>query len=137
MITKYSESIVARAKREIENKINQKYFLEYDLIMSQVLKELSDKAVKKLLHIINAAFKKKYVPSLWKMAEVMILKLDKAAKEKKSYRSISHLAVISKLFVKLLLKRHKFIYREILYGTTNLGLIKTLYYRTSGQNYPA
>ncbi|MGR0295350.1 RNA-directed DNA polymerase, partial [Klebsiella pneumoniae] len=48
----------------------------------------------------------KYVPVLWKTAEViMILKPSKEPTEKKSYRPISLLPVISKLFEKLFLKR--------------------------------
>ena len=62
----------------------------------------------KLTHLINAAFKLKHVPILWKTAEViMIPKPGKPINEVKSYRPISLLPIISKLFEKLFLRRMK------------------------------
>lgn len=50
----------------------------YDLITGQILKELLIKIQKKLLHLINASFKFKYVPRQWKLAEaIMISKSNK------------------------------------------------------------
>lgn len=50
----------------------------------------------------------RYVPRQWKIAEViMIPKLGKEPQDKDSYRSISLLPIISKVFEKLLLKRLK------------------------------
>lgn len=58
--------------------------------------------------MINAAFRLKYVPRQWKIAEVvMIPEPGKPPLEVASYRSISLLPNISKLFEKLLLKRLK------------------------------
>jgi hypothetical protein len=58
--------------------------------------------------MINAAFRLRHVPSVWKVAEVfMLLKPGKPPHETKSYRPISLLPSISKLFEKLLLKRLK------------------------------
>lgn len=100
-------------KNEIKYNISARKSPGYDLITGQILKELPDKAVKKILHIINAAFRLKYVPRQWKVAEViMILKPGKMAYDKKSYRPISLLPTISKLFEKLLLKRLKPIIEE-------------------------
>jgi hypothetical protein len=66
------------------------------------------KAIIKLTHFINAAFRLKHVPDAWKMAEViMIPKQGKPPNGVKSYRPISLLSIISKLFEKLLLKRLK------------------------------
>lgn len=85
----------------------------YDLITGQVIKELPDVGVRKLLHIINATFRKKYVPRQWKVAEViMIQKPDKPPNDRKSYRPISLLPVTSKLLEKLLLKRLKIIIEQ-------------------------
>ncbi|RZF44126.1 hypothetical protein LSTR_LSTR013198 [Laodelphax striatellus] len=57
---------------------------------------------------MNAVFRLKYVPDYWKIAEViMIPKPGKTPHEVTSYRPISLLPVISKLFEKLLLKRLK------------------------------
>jgi hypothetical protein len=58
--------------------------------------------------LINAAFHLKHVPDAWKKAEViMIPKHSKPSNELTSYRPISLLPIISKLFEKLLLKRLK------------------------------
>lgn len=85
----------------------------FDLITGEVLRNLPKKAVIKLTNLINAAFRLKYVPSLWKMAEViMIVKPGKPPQEVSSYRPILLLSVISKLFEKLLLKRLKPIIEE-------------------------
>ncbi|MGR0295363.1 reverse transcriptase domain-containing protein, partial [Klebsiella pneumoniae] len=67
---------------------------------------LPDRALRKIIHIFNGAFRLKHVPMQWKVAEViMLLKPDKPANEVKSYRPISLLPVLSKLFEKLFLKR--------------------------------
>ena len=63
-------------------------------------------AIVKLTNLINAAFQLRYVPRLWKVAEVlMIAKPGKPPQEATSYRPISLLPVISKPFEKLLIKR--------------------------------
>ena len=78
----------------------------YDLITGKLLKELPEKGIKNLLYIINASLRLKYVPSQWKVAEVlMILKPGKQPNDKKSYRPISLLTTMSKVFEKLFLKR--------------------------------
>jgi len=57
---------------------------------------------------MNAAFTLQYVPRLWKVAEViMIRKPGKPPHEAASYRPISLLPVMSKLFEKLPIKRLK------------------------------
>lgn len=78
----------------------------YDLITGQVMKELPDIAFLKLQHIINASFKLKHVPRHWKIAEVIVIvKPGKPPTEVASYRPISLLPVMSKIFEKMLLKR--------------------------------
>ena len=90
------------------NNINPKKAPGFDLITGEVLKNLPRKAIVKLTTLINAAFRLRYVPRLWKVAEViMIPKPGKPPHEVGSYRPISLLPVISKLFKKLLLKRIK------------------------------
>ena len=85
----------------------------YDLITGQILKELPKKALIKLLHIINAALRLLYVPRQWKVAEViMVPKPGKSPNDKKSYRPISLLPIISKVFEKLLLKRLQSVIEE-------------------------
>lgn len=78
----------------------------YDLINARVLKELPRKAEIKLQHLMNAALRLSYVPRQWKVAEVlMVPKPGKSPNVKKSYRPISLLPLISKVFEKILLKR--------------------------------
>ena len=80
----------------------------YDLITTEIIKKLPEKGLKKMLHIINATIRLRYVPEQWKVAEViMIPKPNKPSHEKTSYRPISILTVLSKIFEKLLLKRLK------------------------------
>lgn len=72
----------------------------------------TQKATKKriviLTYLINVAFRLRRIPDAWKMAEViMIPKPGKSLNETASYRPISLLPIVSKLFEKLLLKRLK------------------------------
>jgi hypothetical protein len=87
--------------------INQKKAPGFDLITGVILKHLPKKAIVKLklTHVYNAALRLKYVPSYWKASEViMVLKPEKPVNEVTSYRLISLLPILSKLFEKLLLK---------------------------------
>ncbi|CAG9828874.1 unnamed protein product [Diabrotica balteata] len=93
---------------EIKENINPKKAPGYDLITGELLKNLPRKAIVKLTHLINAALRLRYILRLWKVAEViMIAKPGKSPNEVTSYRPISLLPVMSKLFEKLLLKRLK------------------------------
>ena len=99
---------LAEIKKEIKNTMNPKKAPGFDLITGQILRELPRKALLKITNLINASFRLQYVPSLWKVAEViMIPKPGKPPHETTSYRPISLLPVMSKLFEKLLLKRLK------------------------------
>jgi len=61
-----------------------------------------------LTHIYNAILRTEYVPKQWKQAQViMLLKPEKPPEHVTSYRPISLLPSLSKLFEKLLLKRLK------------------------------
>ena len=103
----------AEVKREIKMNINLKKSPGFDLITGQILKELPRKSLVKLINLINASFRLKYVPQLWKVAEVvMIPKPGKPPHEATSYTPISLLPIISKLCEKLLLKRLKLIVEE-------------------------
>lgn len=92
--------------KEIKHNINPKKAPGFDLITGEILRQLPRKALVKLTHIINAVIRLKYVPALWKVAEiVMVPKPGKPPHVASSYRPISLLPIMSKLFEKLLLKR--------------------------------
>lgn len=98
---------------EVIHEINPKKAPGFDLITGEILKHLPEKAIRKLTHLINASFRLKYVPQIWKIAEVtMVAKPGKPPNDVSSYRPISLLPVISKLFEKILLKRLKLIIEE-------------------------
>lgn len=95
-------------QKEIKDNLSPKKAPGYDLITAQVLKNLPIKAILKLTNLMNASIRLKHVPAQWKVAEViMIPKPGKKPQEVSSYRPISLLPIISKLYEKLLLKRLK------------------------------
>jgi hypothetical protein len=62
----------------------------------------------KLTALINACIQLNYIPDAWKTAEViMIPKSDKNLREVETYRPISLLLIMTKLFEKLILKHLK------------------------------
>ncbi|CAH0767816.1 unnamed protein product, partial [Bemisia tabaci] len=92
--------------KEIKGKIKAKKAPGYDKISGLILKNLPNKAIMKLTAIFNAVIRCKYIPKQWKMAEIFtLLKPDKSPAEAASYRPISLLPVIGKLFEKLYIKR--------------------------------
>lgn len=94
--------------KEIDTNINIKKAPGYDQINPKILKELPKKAMIHLTHIYNAILRTEYVPKQWKRAQViMLLKPGKPPEQVTSYRPISLLPSLSKLFEKLLLKRLK------------------------------
>lgn len=97
---------VKEVQKTILNEINPKKAPGYDLITGQILNNLPRKVIVKITKIINASIKLRYVPQLWKLAEViMIPKPGKPVEKLTSYRPISLLPVLSKLFEKLIRKR--------------------------------
>ena len=96
------------AAQEIDKNLNPKKSPGIDEISPGLLKELTGKAVKMLTYLFNACLRLKYVPKSFKTAQIiMINKPDKPVEQVTSYRPISLLSAISKLFEKLLLKRLK------------------------------
>lgn len=95
-------------QKKIDTNIEAKEAPGIDFITGKILKELLKKAIIKLTYLFNAAFRLRYVPKQWKEAVVIIIpKPGKPPEEVTSYRAISLLPIISKLFEKLLLKRLK------------------------------
>jgi hypothetical protein len=78
----------------------------YDLISGKVLQELPPTAVVLLTTLYNSMLHLSYYPLLWKFAQIiMVPKPGKPAHDIASYRPISLLSILSKVFEKLLLKR--------------------------------
>ncbi|KAJ8713310.1 hypothetical protein PYW07_013680 [Mythimna separata] len=80
----------------------------YDYIDAKLLKKFPYKAVMKLVHIFNACLRLEHFPGQWKIAQIiMIPKPGKPLEQTNSYRPISLLPVIGKLFERILLNRIK------------------------------
>jgi predicted metallopeptidase len=95
-------------KNEVINTIlknlNRKKAPGYDLITGRILKELPEKGYIYLTQLYNAVLRTSFYPPQWKVAEIiMILKPGKKPDNVTSYRPISLITVISKVFEKLLL----------------------------------
>jgi hypothetical protein len=80
----------------------------HDLIVGEILKHLPRKAIILLTILYNRMLHLSYFPIQWKFAEIiMIAKPGKPPTEAASYRPISLLPLLSKIFERLLQKRIK------------------------------
>ena len=79
----------------------------WDDIPNIVLKNLNNKALVQLTHIFNCSLKLSYFPNAWKTAIILPIYKGggKDKKEPTSYRPISLLCTISKIFEKIILTR--------------------------------
>lgn len=85
--------------QEIDNNFNKKKAPGIDELSPGLFKELSRKAVIMLTYLYNACFRLQHIPSCFKIAQIiMIKKPDKPAEQVTSYRPISLLPAMSKLF---------------------------------------
>lgn len=99
---------VKEIKNCIKNDLNVKKSPGYDMITGKVIKELPDKAVRIMTFIFNACLRVQYFPAQWKVAQIiLLLKPGKNPEEVASYRPISLLPIMSKIFEKLLLNKLK------------------------------
>lgn len=91
--------------KEVENeikKLNRKKSPGYDNIDGKTLKSLPKRAIIYITILFNAILRLSYFPTQWKYAKIiMILKPNKPENEVSSYRPISLLPILSKLFEKL------------------------------------
>jgi hypothetical protein len=77
----------------------------YDLITGRILQALPPVAIQFLIQLFNAALILGYFPAQWKVAQIILLLKPGKPHEIISYRPISLLSVVSKVFEKLLLNR--------------------------------
>lgn len=105
--TRKIQAISPKETMHMINKcMNPKKAPGYELITVRILKELPQKAINFVTYLFNAAIRLKYFPQSWKVAQIiMIPKPGKPENEIASYRPISLLPIISKLFERLILKR--------------------------------
>lgn len=91
---------------EIKFKTKAKKAPGFDLISGIVLKNLPKTVIRKITKIFNAVIKLQHIPSQWKKAEIIVLlKPGKPPADPSSYRPISLLPIIGKLFEKIYIKR--------------------------------
>jgi Reverse transcriptase (RNA-dependent DNA polymerase)/Endonuclease-reverse transcriptase len=97
---------VSEIKDTIWSKLGLHKAPGYDLITAVVLRNLPRKTLVLVTLLFNAILRTQHYPSQWKVAEVvMIPKPGKPPTEASSYRPVSLLPILSKVFEKLLLKR--------------------------------
>uniref|UniRef100_A0A224X7Z3 Putative reverse transcriptase n=1 Tax=Panstrongylus lignarius TaxID=156445 RepID=A0A224X7Z3_9HEMI len=88
------------------NNLPKKKSPGYDLITAQVLHQLPKKAIVFLTTIYNSILRTTYYPILWKFSNIkMIPKPGKPTHQPSSYRPISLLPILGKIFERLLLPR--------------------------------
>lgn len=86
--------------------LNPKKSPGYDLITGRVLQELTPLAIRLITLLFNAVLRLNYFPDQWKVAQIILIKKPgKASDYVESYRPISLLPILSKVFEKLLITR--------------------------------
>lgn len=104
---------INEVRTTIAKNVNPKKSPGYDLISGVIIKQLPEKALRCLTYIYNAILRLGFFPSQWKAAQIILIpKPGKPAEEVTSYRPISLLPILSKLFEKIFLKRLKPILEE-------------------------
>lgn len=92
-------------KRCIRN-LKDKKSPGYDLITKEILKELPKKGIVYIAKLFNAVIRIQYIPLQWKVSQIiMVHKPGKPGHEVSSYRPISLLPIMSKLFERVFLQR--------------------------------
>jgi len=103
-------------------KLPQKKSPGYDLITSEILKQLPQKVIVLITYIFNSMLRLSYFPILWKYSSIiLILKPKKPPDLPSSYRPISLLPILSKVFEKILIKRILNMMKQKSYPTHNLA----------------
>ena len=91
---------------ELIHRLNPRKAPGHDQISNKTIKELPVKGIALISSIFNAILRLEYYPKTWKTSQItLILKPGKPIHETSSYRPISLLPTLSKLFEKLLTNR--------------------------------
>ena len=106
--TDYTDFVKLTVNKIIQKieELNDKKAAGYDLITGKILKMLPKRAVSYIRNLFNACLRLQYYPTLWKIAEITAIpKVGKDAALPSSYRPISLLPLLSKIFEKVLYER--------------------------------
>jgi hypothetical protein len=88
------------------NKLRTTKAQRYDLITGEILKKLTEVGASTITYIYNSILRTGYFPGQRKLSQIVtILKPGKPADDVKSYRPISLLPILSKVFEKLFITR--------------------------------
>lgn len=99
---------IHEVKSAIQKDINPKKTPGYDKVNGTIIKELSENGKKFVTYLFNAILRTCYFPHQWKTANIILIpKPGKDPSNASSYRPISILPTLAKLFEKLLVKRLK------------------------------
>ena len=91
---------------ELIHRLNHRKAPGHDLISNKAIKELRVKGIALISSIFNAILRFEYYPKTWKTSQITLIpKPEKPIHETSSYRPISLLPTLSKLFEKLLTYR--------------------------------
>ena len=94
--------------KEDISKLNVKKALGHNLITGKILKELPPCGIKFIMQSYNAIVRLSYFHQQWKAAVIKVIpKPDKPLEKCSSYRPISFLSLLFKIFEKLILQRLK------------------------------
>lgn len=97
---------MSEVKSTILKGLNPKKAPGFDLITGKVLRELPEKGMRYITILFNAILRLEYFPDEWKVAKIILIpKAGKNLELAESYRPISLLPVLSKIFERLLLTR--------------------------------
>ena len=92
--------------RDVVKSLNPKKAPGHDLITARMVKQLPECAIDAFTKIVNAILKLGYFPATWKHSEIaMIPKPGKDLRKPGSYRPISLLPTLSKVFEKIILAK--------------------------------
>ncbi|CAG9138207.1 unnamed protein product, partial [Plutella xylostella] len=100
------KSCTPRELKGIIRELQLKKAPGYDLITAEVLQQLPTKVLVFLTTLFNSMLRIGYFPNQWKVSQItMILKAGKPPHQTSSYRPISLLPLLSKLFEKVISRR--------------------------------